>query len=222
MTAAAVGFERIEAGWWLDIAQQLVDAALEWCQSAALMDLRFWEGQVRLGRVRRLPSRRQLAARWGWTGHRVRTLLRGEGWHDPHHAAPDRSHLRVAQNPPTSRPVASRPLLAQTPPTRRHMRGIHTTQNTLHTTPGRPGLHRLRVRRTARPEDRPRQRRPSRHRWRLSPARVGGCSGMTWFGTSRRLGTPPCSSSPTQAGTPWRQTWAAAPAASALTASRRA
>lgn len=109
MTAAvaAVGFERIDVGWWLDIAQQLVDAALEWVESAALMDLRFWEGQIRLGRRVKLPSRRQLAARWGWTQHRVRALLQGEGWHDPHHPQPDRAHLKAAQKSPASRPVSA-------------------------------------------------------------------------------------------------------------------
>lgn len=121
MTVAAVGYERIEAGWWLDIAQQLVDAAVEWCQSAALMDLRFWEGQIRLGRRRRLPSRRQLAERWGWTGHRVRTLLKGEAWHDPHHKRPDRDHLRAAQNPPKVRPNS-----AQNPPSFEPVSGVET------------------------------------------------------------------------------------------------
>ena len=159
MTAAvaAVGFERIDTAWWLDIAQQLIDAAVEWCQSAALMDLRFWEGQIRLGRRRRLPSRRQLAERWRWTGHRVRTLLKGEGWHDPHHPQPDRAHLRaaqtsprlrpdVAQNPPSFEPVSGveaeratqnpptfRPDSAQTSP---HARTTHYTEHTTQT--GRP------------------------------------------------------------------------------------
>ena len=133
MTVAAIGWERIEASWWLDIAQQLIDAAAPWVESAALMDLRFWTGQVHLGRRRKLPSRRQLAARWRWTQHRVRQLLKAEGWHDPHRAPKTRPVS--AQNPPTSEAIngVAPHSAAQTSPTSRPEVATRADY-TLHTT----------------------------------------------------------------------------------------
>ena len=73
---AAIGWEACPVEWWIDIADQLERSGAAWVESAALMDLRFWCGQVRLGRRKRIPSRRRLAARWHWTDHAVRCLLR--------------------------------------------------------------------------------------------------------------------------------------------------
>lgn len=102
-TPAAIGWEACPVAWWIEIADQLERTGAPWCESAAMMDLRFWDGQIRLGRVARIPSRRRLAARWSWTDHAVRTLLRGETWRI--------DALHVAQNPPNNRPT-----IAQKPP----------------------------------------------------------------------------------------------------------
>jgi hypothetical protein len=82
---AVIGWESCPVEWWVDIADQLTASGESWCESACLMDLRFWEGQVRLGRRKRVPSRRQLMKRWHWGDWQVRKLLKSESWMDNHH-----------------------------------------------------------------------------------------------------------------------------------------
>lgn len=102
---AAIGWEACPVEWWIDIADQLERSGAAWVESAALMDLRFWCGQVRLGRRKRIPSRRRLAARWHWTDHAVRCLLRSAQWSDLHFAQnPPKDRPKVAQNSPSFDP----------------------------------------------------------------------------------------------------------------------
>jgi hypothetical protein len=62
----------------------LQDLGVEIPRDLALMDLRYYQGLVLLGRRRSMPSRAQLMARWHWTDKRVRNLLADEpSWADP-------------------------------------------------------------------------------------------------------------------------------------------
>jgi hypothetical protein len=99
---AMVGWESLPVEWWVDIADQLTASGEPWVESACLMDLRFWEGQVRLGRRKRVPSRRQLMKRWNWGDWKVRQLLRSESWVDQHHTQNAPKDLpEDSQDPPS-------------------------------------------------------------------------------------------------------------------------
>lgn len=102
MKIAVTGWEPCKVEWWIDIADQLTASGQPWCESACLMDLRFWEGQVRLGRRKRVPSRRQLMKRWHWGDWQVRRLLKSEAWCDEHHTQnPPKSIPKSSQKPPS-------------------------------------------------------------------------------------------------------------------------
>ena len=76
-----IGWERIEAAWWFMIADGL---AKPWPREAVLMDLRWWAGQEKQGRMAR-PGRAVLKARWGWdTDWSVRAVIAAGEWEDAH------------------------------------------------------------------------------------------------------------------------------------------
>jgi len=81
--------------WWPVVAESLTQP---WPREAACMDLR-WSVDQR-GDV---PSRRQLAKRWGWTPGKVRGLLRSpDEWWDPKKGeAPRLASPRPADKPKT-------------------------------------------------------------------------------------------------------------------------
>ena len=69
--------------WWPDIAQALTSSGQPWPRAAACADLRYHADQLRMKRARRIPGRRTLARRWGWSDWEVRSLMRDVGaWQD--------------------------------------------------------------------------------------------------------------------------------------------
>jgi len=113
MAVAVVGWEACRVEWWIDIAHALEQSGQPWPDGAALMDLRFWEGQIRLGRTKRIPSRRRLMRRWSWSDHEVRKMLKSEQWLDHHHCGGKISHNgqasdhKISQNAPNILPTFS-------------------------------------------------------------------------------------------------------------------
>lgn len=119
-----VGFEPMDAPWWPAMANAM---ARPWPKEAAMMDLRWWRGQVgatervagemaRDGRgrfkVARMPGRPFLRARWGWTDWGVKELLADEeAWRDRWTKAaqdsasvPPANHQPAASEPPAPEP----------------------------------------------------------------------------------------------------------------------
>ena len=85
---------------WQTAAELLAEVGTRFPREVAEMDLRCMADQVRVGRLGRVPSRRKLMARWGWTDHEVRSLLRDEpSWADLSHQSPNRLPT-VSQPPP--------------------------------------------------------------------------------------------------------------------------
>lgn len=81
----ATGWIRLESSLWAELVTAL---PLPWPEAAVVVDLRWWADMERFN-VGRRPSRRTLAARYGWTDHAVRRLLqRPELWQDPKFAVP--------------------------------------------------------------------------------------------------------------------------------------
>lgn len=73
---AVSGWVPVQADWWRATAEAL---PRPWKDETACIDLRWWVDQD--GKV---PSRRVLADRWGWSDGRVRGLLRTPArWWDP-------------------------------------------------------------------------------------------------------------------------------------------
>jgi hypothetical protein len=94
------GWEPLPSAVWQEVAPLLPQP---WTHGQAAHDLRVYAAQVKLSRRRRMPGRPALSARWGWTDHRVRCLLRAE------------SDWRLIQQSPARRqPVASRSPALQT------------------------------------------------------------------------------------------------------------
>ncbi len=70
-----------------------------WPRELALIDMKYWEHRIQFGQAKRIPGRPALRARWGWTDHAVRSLLRAEEW---------KNDTPVASGSPADRqPVAS-------------------------------------------------------------------------------------------------------------------
>lgn len=146
-----MSFFAADSGSWEEIrADRLTFGPLP--EAYARADLRFLENEARVWLDPRYrtggrpwPGRRELAARWGWTEWRARTLLERDDWHDPSHpvalsalvATTPRSRNKddhggsPAQSPPGRRLVAAqshedeggesryrRPAGAQTAPSR--------------------------------------------------------------------------------------------------------
>ena len=99
------GWDACPASWWIEIAATLTAAGLTWPRPACLQDMRFWDGQVRAGFRKSVPSRRQLARRWHWTDWRVRDLLRTEDWKERRTSAPPKNLPNTSQNPPSFEPI---------------------------------------------------------------------------------------------------------------------
>ena len=81
--------------WWAETAAALEASGESWPPEAARIDLRYYEDQIQTGARRRLPGRTALRRRWGWTDHRVRTLLQSESWRE----SPERRQ-KIARTPP--------------------------------------------------------------------------------------------------------------------------
>jgi hypothetical protein len=76
---------RIDLPWWPEVVAFLEGQV--WPRAAALIDLRWWQDQVLMGLAARIPTHRDLAARWGWGQKKARLLLAREpDWTDPHKA----------------------------------------------------------------------------------------------------------------------------------------
>ena len=87
--------------WWPDIAQALTSSGQPWPRSAACADLRYHADQLRMKRARRIPGRRVLARRWGWSDWEVRSLMRDvEAWQDPAYPVHSPTPLPVASHSP--------------------------------------------------------------------------------------------------------------------------
>jgi hypothetical protein len=73
------GWVKLEVGAWPSIAAAIPKP---WPREAALLDLRWWENQERMGRDER-PGRPALASRWGWSQKTVRSVLAARSiWSD--------------------------------------------------------------------------------------------------------------------------------------------
>lgn len=124
------GWVPTPADGWPEIAEALTTAGVRWPTSAAITDLR-WHIDREGGRlhalgvgdptaeqlVRAIPGRPTLAARWGWTDHAVRAILRGPAtWWDGLRwgAAPERTWSEGGRRPNAS-PV-DRQYVASTSP----------------------------------------------------------------------------------------------------------
>jgi len=86
-----------------------------WPAEAAIADLRWWQDRQRMGREDALPGRPTLRARWGWTDHKVRKLLKNrELWADDF-------RQRIASPSPANRQPAngSKPTITRKPPANR-------------------------------------------------------------------------------------------------------
>ena len=75
-------FFTVDSAWWPTIADTLT---LPWDREAVLADMRYWDNEIRRKKRTKVPSRRWLAARWGWGDKRARTMLACPDWHDPRH-----------------------------------------------------------------------------------------------------------------------------------------
>jgi hypothetical protein len=114
------GWDACPASWWIEIAATLTAAGLTWPRPACLQDLRFWDGQVRAGFRKAIPSRRQLARRWRWTDWKVRDLLRTEDWKERRMSAPPKNLPTSSQLPPGFEPIEQvQPFPASQPPPNR-------------------------------------------------------------------------------------------------------
>ncbi len=113
------------ADWWPAVADHLPQP---WPDEAACFDLR-WH----LDQGGRVPSRRVLSRRWGWTEHRVRARLRDEeSWAVPgapgdvvpvtQEAPASRPRAQGATNTLPGRPPGRRPASAAHPPSDLHRR----------------------------------------------------------------------------------------------------
>jgi hypothetical protein len=51
-----------------------------WTEVCAIAELRWWEDQVRRGQQPKMPSRRSLEERFGWSAHRVDKLRHSLHW----------------------------------------------------------------------------------------------------------------------------------------------
>ncbi len=103
------------------------------------MDLRWMENEIRRGTSARIPGRPSLRARWGWTDHRVRTLLADEdAWCDPRFKTESPAHRQpTASAPPADRqPVnGSSVVISEKPPADRQPTASASPAN-LHTRVG--------------------------------------------------------------------------------------
>jgi hypothetical protein len=85
MKIAVTGWEPCKVEWWLDTVDDLIRGGLPWSDGSCLMDLAFWQGQIRLGRRSKIPTSRTLAKRWKRTRYATQGLLRrADEWKDFH------------------------------------------------------------------------------------------------------------------------------------------
>jgi len=88
---------------WEEVAEVL--EGREWTRLQAVADLRWWQDRIRAGRASRIPGRPTLRARWSWTDHQVRSLLRDEdSWKDRFASASPAGRQRVASASPAPEP----------------------------------------------------------------------------------------------------------------------
>ena len=141
------GWDACPASWWIEIAATLTAAGLTWPRPACLQDMRFWDGQVRAGFRKAIPSRRQLARRWHWTDWKVRDLLRTEDWKERRTSAPPKNLPTASQNPPSFEEISQVQTFhaSQPPPnhlptssTRAHLTGTQITGTQITDTQDRP------------------------------------------------------------------------------------
>jgi len=97
---------RVRVSAWPEIAEQIAGV---WSESAVITDLAWWEDQVAVGKVERVPGRPTLRRRWGWTDHQVRSMLRDEG------AWKMREEITIRQPTASQSPAERQPELEATP-----------------------------------------------------------------------------------------------------------
>lgn len=114
-------------GWWREIAAAL--EGVEWPTEAACLDLRAMEAEGSI------PGRPALRRRWGWTDHRVRSLLKNE------------SLWREVRQPTASQPPENQPKMqdepysvASTSPANRHTRANYNYNSIFRSLPPVDGL----------------------------------------------------------------------------------
>lgn len=143
-------FFAVDPRWWPSIADAL---PRPWPEDAVLADLRWYEDQVWCKARKRIPGRRVLAARWGWTDRSARDILRNEDWRDQNvdKRVPLVSRKRPARVPKASQerpafeseapetteapvPVASQERPASVPVASQKRPQARSTQHTTHST----------------------------------------------------------------------------------------
>ncbi len=98
------GFTMVPNDGWLLIAgwqsARLREHGTPWDEELRIGDLRWWEGQVRMGKERRVPGHKALSKRWGMSEWKTRELLKNtELWSTEKQKT---SRLPPADLPPTS------------------------------------------------------------------------------------------------------------------------
>jgi hypothetical protein len=96
-----------------------------WPEQAVVVDLEYWRSMVAARRLARVPGRRKLAARWGWSDWETRTVLEEAdapeeipvASRSEDEEAPRFGHLRVvaSQPAPEERPEPSRAVPSSLP-----------------------------------------------------------------------------------------------------------
>jgi len=95
VTKVKAPFFAVDPRWWPTVADHL---PRPWPADAVKADLRWWEDQVSVGFKKRIPGRPTLRARWGWSDHQVREMLKDEAsWRD----------LTCKESPANRQPTAS-------------------------------------------------------------------------------------------------------------------